>query len=276
MIFYKRFIGDIQKDTGHLSLAEFGAYDRLLDHYYATETPLPNDVDACCRIARAMTKDERKAVSFVLNAYFTLTDGGYHQKRVEKELSDAKPKIEANKLNGLKGGRPKGTKNTTQEKPTGFSEITQSEPNDNLSHSQITILSNIEGNSTFPSVENQKPPTLVGEICKGLVSTGLPPFNQSNPKFLKLVEAGANAQEFVNTANEIKAKDPSKFNFDYLIGTMTKRRQSAENLNLNTGPMPTQNTYQQGITAAASSIFKPEHTGHLRVVKPIEIEVQSD
>lgn len=87
MNFYKRFIGDIQRDTGHLSLAEFGAYDRLLDHYYATETPLPSDVDACCRIARAMTKDERKAVSNILNQYFTPTDAGFIQKRVEAELA---------------------------------------------------------------------------------------------------------------------------------------------------------------------------------------------
>jgi uncharacterized protein YdaU (DUF1376 family) len=39
--FYKRFIGDIQAKTGALSLAEFGAYDRLLDHYYSTEKAVP-------------------------------------------------------------------------------------------------------------------------------------------------------------------------------------------------------------------------------------------
>lgn len=41
MKFYKRFPSDIQIKTGHLSPAEFGCYDRLLDHYYATEVPLP-------------------------------------------------------------------------------------------------------------------------------------------------------------------------------------------------------------------------------------------
>lgn len=80
-------MGDIQRDTGHLSCAEMGVYDRFLDHYYAIESALPNDVDACCRIARAMTKEERKAVTYVLDSYFELTVVGYVQKRVEREIA---------------------------------------------------------------------------------------------------------------------------------------------------------------------------------------------
>lgn len=138
MNFYKRFMGDIQAKTGHLSLAEFGAYDRLLDHCYSTEQPLPSDLDACCRIARAMSKEERRAVESVLGQFFTNTEAGYTQGRVLEMLAEAKPKIEANKRNGKLGGRPKKNQNETQEKPTGFSEETQSEPNKNLSQSQST------------------------------------------------------------------------------------------------------------------------------------------
>lgn len=139
MNFYKRFVGDIQAKTGHLSLSEFGAYDRLLDHYYATERPLPGDVDACCRIARAMTKDERKAVESVLAQFFSLGDGSYIQRRAEEMIAEAQPKIEANRANGSKGGRPKKVKTETQEKPAGFSTETQSEPKENLSQSQNQI-----------------------------------------------------------------------------------------------------------------------------------------
>jgi uncharacterized protein YdaU (DUF1376 family) len=141
MNFYKRFIGDIQAKTGHLSLAEFGAYDRLLDHCYSTEQPLPDDLDAVCRIARAMTKEERKAVETVLRQFFTLTDAGFVQPRVLEMLAEAKPKIDANRENGKKGGRPKSNPEQTQEKPTGFDLGTQSEPNDNLSQSQISLSS---------------------------------------------------------------------------------------------------------------------------------------
>ena len=138
MNFYKRFIGDIQSKTGHLSLAEFGAYDRLLDHYYSTEKPLPADIEACCRIARAMGKEEKKAVESVLRQFFDLSELGYSQRRADEMIADAQPKIEANRTNGRLGGRPKKQKTETQEKPNGFSEKTQSEPNENLSQSQIT------------------------------------------------------------------------------------------------------------------------------------------
>ena len=139
----------------------------------------------------------------------------------------------------------------------------------------ITVISNIEGISNLPSVENQNPPTLVGEICKALVSIQLPPFNQSNPKFLKLVEAGAGVAEFYNTAQEIKSKDPSKFNFDYLIGTMTKRRQSASGLDLIKGALPAKASREAGRNIAAKSIFTPENTRHLQgnINQTTEIEV---
>ncbi len=145
MKFYKRFVGDFQAKTGHLSLAEVGAYDRLLDHCYSTEQPLPGDLDACCRIARAMSKEERKAVESVLCEFFTVTDAGYTQGRVLEMLAEAQPKIEANKANGKLGGRPKKKPIETQEKPSGFLNQTQveseSEPNENLSQSQITTPS---------------------------------------------------------------------------------------------------------------------------------------
>lgn len=219
MNFYKRFIGDIQRDTGHLSLAEFGAYDRLLDHYYATEAPLPLDVDACCRIARAMSKDERKAVSLILSQFFTVSDVGYIQKRAEKELAEAQPKIEANKLNGLKGGRPKGTKNKTQEKPTGFLNETQTEPNDNLSqsHSQKTTkLSNTQSNLTI--VE----PSKAASVCLVLKQNQILDVNPSHPTLIALLDAGATVEEFENLAKTIKVKK-----FNYLLSTLKNMREDA-------------------------------------------------
>ena len=161
MNFYKRFVGDFQAKTGHLSLAEVGAYDRLLDHYYATERRLPDDVDACCRITRAMTKEERKAVESVLKQFFELDDGGYSQSRADEMIAEAQPKIAANRTNGVKGGRPKKQKPETEEKPTGFplgSETeptgfplgSETEPNDNLSQSQSQIYSEANASGGKP------------------------------------------------------------------------------------------------------------------------------
>lgn len=118
MKFYKRFPGDIQIKTGGLSMAEFGAYDRLLDHYYATEEP----IEACevYSIARAMGKSDREAVDKVLRRYFDVdANGNYTQGRADEMIAEAQPKIAAARTNGKAGGRPVGS----TKKPTGlFSE----------------------------------------------------------------------------------------------------------------------------------------------------------
>jgi uncharacterized protein YdaU (DUF1376 family) len=110
-------LGDYAKNTGHLSLAEHGAYRLLLDHYYATESQLPGDIEKLCRICRAQSKIERAAVASVINDFFYLSDGLYSHKRADRELAKALASREKNAKNGAKGGRPR----QTQEKPTGFS-----------------------------------------------------------------------------------------------------------------------------------------------------------
>lgn len=138
MNFWPRYVGDIQRKTGHLSCAEMGVYDRLLDHVYATEEALPGDLDACCRIARAMVKAERKAVESVLRQFFTLDGERYVNNRAAQEIVKARPKMDAARANGLKGGRPK----RTQEKPSGLSNGlpagTHDEPNSKAPQTQTS------------------------------------------------------------------------------------------------------------------------------------------
>ena len=85
MNYYKRHLGDYAKDTRHLSLAEHGAYCLLLDYYYSTERPIPDD--RCERIANAYETHERNAVRSVLEAFFTLTDEGWRNTRADEEIS---------------------------------------------------------------------------------------------------------------------------------------------------------------------------------------------
>ena len=86
--FYKHYIGDFQRDTGHMSLTQRGAYLCLMHHYYATEKPLPNDHTALCRIAGAIDKSERDAVRVVMGM-FEAVDSGLMHKRIEAELQKA-------------------------------------------------------------------------------------------------------------------------------------------------------------------------------------------
>lgn len=65
MNFYKHFIGDYQRDTGDLTLVEHGAFRLMLDTFYGSGRPLPKDRKALCRLLRAESEPERKAVDAI-------------------------------------------------------------------------------------------------------------------------------------------------------------------------------------------------------------------
>ncbi len=100
---YARYPGDYMRDTGHLSLTEDGAYNRLLDHYYATGRAIPPGPDAACRICRASTPDERTAVEAVLGQFFTLEKDGYHNARADAEIDTRNERHDALSEAGKRG-----------------------------------------------------------------------------------------------------------------------------------------------------------------------------
>lgn len=96
MIFYRHYIGDFQRDTAHLSLTERGAYRAMMDYYYASEKPLPNCLDAICRIAGAVNAIERKAVKVAISM-FEVRGGALWHKRIEAELEKAGERSDTNR-----------------------------------------------------------------------------------------------------------------------------------------------------------------------------------
>lgn len=151
MNYYEHHLGDYARDAGHLSMIEDGAYRRLIDVYYAREMPLPVDIKECQKLTRCTSAAERKAVQYVLEKFFRLADDGYHQKRCDEEIGKAKARIEAARLNGKKGGRPKANHNPelTQEEPNGFA------PGSNL-ETQPFILANPEKSSPPPTSQSEE------------------------------------------------------------------------------------------------------------------------
>lgn len=111
MNYYRRYIGDYQRDTGHLTLAEHGAYALLLDTYYATDGELPGSIDALCRLCRATTRPEREAVKAIAERYFpTHDDGARRNARADVEIAKAGAKSQTLAANGRKGGVSRASK----------------------------------------------------------------------------------------------------------------------------------------------------------------------
>ncbi|PYE79471.1 uncharacterized protein YdaU (DUF1376 family) [Xylophilus ampelinus] len=82
-------MGDYAADTQHLSWDEDCAYRRLLDQYYKREKPIPVDLKQACRLARAVTPAQRRAVEAVLREFFEQQDDGWHQARCDREIGVA-------------------------------------------------------------------------------------------------------------------------------------------------------------------------------------------
>jgi uncharacterized protein YdaU (DUF1376 family) len=81
--------GDLLADTLHLSRGQFGAYVLLIGAYWRTGKPLP-DNDAWLRnVARYDVRDWVRDKS-VLASFFTVENGAWTHKRVERELLEAR------------------------------------------------------------------------------------------------------------------------------------------------------------------------------------------
>lgn len=125
MNFYKHYIGDFQRDTGHLSLTERGAYRALLDAFYASEKPLPASMAELCRTVGAHTKGERDAVGRILKEFWTRTDDGWANGRALKEIAKAEHQRGVNR--GIAEAREAARKGNEQghDKSTNRSTTTQ-------------------------------------------------------------------------------------------------------------------------------------------------------
>lgn len=86
MEWYPHHIDDYDADTLQLTLAEDGAYCRLLRWYYKHERPLPDD-DAALAVICRVSVDEWKALAVKIRPLFVQRSAGtLHQRRCDKVL----------------------------------------------------------------------------------------------------------------------------------------------------------------------------------------------
>jgi len=158
--FYKRYMADYSQKTARLTLAQHGAYTLLLDEMYSTERGLPADYENLYRICRAMNKAEQEAVRSVADTFFSIgADGLRHNSRAVAEITQAAPAMEAARLNGQRGGRPKKEPSGFPENnPVGFQNVTQMEPRTKAPHSSEEYLEpngSVAGSDRMPVCQTQ-------------------------------------------------------------------------------------------------------------------------
>lgn len=200
MNYFEFYCGDYARDTAHLSLAEHGAFLMLLSAYYSTERPLPADLPALHRIARAMTKPEQQAVNAVAEQFFPVgEDGLRHNERADEEVTKAQGRIDAARANGRKGGRPPNKK--PKENPAGFDSVRSEEPSGKALH---TPHATTPSDTTARTAGSEVPRgTDAGRACKAMGMAGM---NPSHPHLLAALDEGVSIQALADTATEAKSK----------------------------------------------------------------------
>jgi uncharacterized protein YdaU (DUF1376 family) len=108
--YYPHHIGDYLTATAHLTWLEDAAYRRLMDVYYTREQPIPSDIAQACRLVRAGSKEEKRAVETVLREFFQETPEGWRHGRCDEEIEKASAARTAAQQNGKLGGRPRKQK----------------------------------------------------------------------------------------------------------------------------------------------------------------------
>lgn len=279
MHYYQFNIADYRKDTVHLTAIEHYIYRSLIDWYYLDEMPIPKITQVVMRRLSLSSENEQCLLN-VLNDFFKLDENGWNHTRINQDIIEYHAKALKNKVNGKKGGRPPkpiAEPQETQVVIDGLPDANPSESQINPNHKPLTINHKPEGGDCNSEETTQKtlpaPSTPYGEVAKALVAVGMQTLNTSNPTFMKLVDAGASPQEFVDAMQEQKSKH-GKTDFNYIVAMVKGRRADAAKLILHQGAMPATTSREQGRNIAARSIFTPENTQHLQgnQLKTIEVE----
>jgi uncharacterized protein YdaU (DUF1376 family) len=83
-------------------MIQHGAYRQLIDQYYLNEKPLTLDLEVLCADLLVRGEDEKKAIIFILEKFFSKTEDGYVHKRCNTVIQAFKDKSDKNRNNAVK------------------------------------------------------------------------------------------------------------------------------------------------------------------------------
>lgn len=151
-------LGDFESATSHLSALEDGVYGRMLRRYYLTEKPLPIAEAAVCRLVRATTSAERKAVKAVLDEFFVKEVDGWHQRRCDIEIARFREKSTKAKSSAAMRWEPDRNANAERTPSESPADDMPPECEGNASHKPVATNAapsdrSPSGNSISPAVD---------------------------------------------------------------------------------------------------------------------------
>lgn len=127
--YFPMFPSDFEAKTSHLTLAEDGAYNRLLRICWMTPgCTIPTDEAWIMRRVRAHTEGDKEAVRAILQEYFTAESGRYSNAKLMRVWLEANQAHEKRKNAGSKGGKAKSLKTKETAPSNAKAMLKQPEP----------------------------------------------------------------------------------------------------------------------------------------------------
>lgn len=230
------YIGDYLADTSRLTTEQHGAYLLLIMDYWRNGPPPDNDavLSQICR----MSPDAWSNARSTIRAFFEHVDGHLRHPRIDKELAKAKEDQAKREEKARLAAEKRWGKVTTNIDAT-------SNAWSNAWSNEQAMLEQCPSPSPSPSpcapkgaIETEAAPdtSLAAAIFKTLKSASITNINQSNPKFIALIEAGATHEEFKHAVFQAVKNNARSFN--YVISVVAGERERVANLKLHKGPMP--------------------------------------
>jgi uncharacterized protein YdaU (DUF1376 family) len=141
--------GDWAKGTAHLSAVEEGILFRLKRLYADTEKPLPSDLAAVYRLARARDRAEKQAVVAMLAEQFVLADGGYSNVELDAQIERYR----------AKNTKAKASANARWQHKTDDANAMRTHADNDANAMQTDMRTHSERNADAMLTVNRKPET---------------------------------------------------------------------------------------------------------------------
>lgn len=185
--YFPMYPSDFEAKTSHLTIAEDGAYNRLIRICWMTAgCSMPADEEWVMRRARAHSEQDRAAVLAILEEFFTVENGRYSNARLAREFSAANDAHERRKVAGSKGGKAKSLKINKTAPSKAVAKPKQPEPEPEPDKEIDTNVSIVRSPNPVPANDVSEAVSAYNETAS---QAGWPQVQRLNPQRSKKLKA---------------------------------------------------------------------------------------
>ena len=164
------WVFDIETDESCMMLeaAGFGLYMRLLFRQWI-EGSIPGDIEHIARIVREPIATVRLTSGFIEDKFPMCPDGRRRNDRCHQERENCLAKVDTNRKNGRKGGRPRKLDHVGDDNQSETERLTESEPNSSTRVSgsgSMSLSSSLKNKEETNFQANIPLLTRIGQIWK--------------------------------------------------------------------------------------------------------------